>query len=70
MEINMIPPVGPFKVNRSEGEEPKRKKYFHIKGKIETVREENGKYVIMVTSEEPSFKVEGIAGENVLLSSL
>ena len=70
MEINMIPPVGPFKVERSNGKEPVRKKYFHIKGKIEAVRSENGQYVITVTSKEPSFKVEGLAGELVLLSSL
>ena len=66
----MIPPVGPFKVDRSTENDLPRKKYFHIKGKIESVRKENGKYVIMVTSEEPSFKVEGIQGEKVLLSSL
>jgi len=70
MEIHMIPPVGPFRVDRSDGKEQIRKKYFHIKGKIETVRKEDGKYVITVTSEEPSFKVEGLQGENVLLSSL
>ncbi|PLX70069.1 MAG: hypothetical protein C0603_03785 [Denitrovibrio sp.] len=70
MEISMIPPVGPFKVQRSDGKEPERKKYFHVKGKIEAVVNENGKYVITVTSEEPSFKVEGLAGELVLLSSL
>ncbi|MGD9809426.1 MAG: hypothetical protein AB7E76_13645 [Deferribacterales bacterium] len=70
MEISMIPPVGPFKVNRSEVNEPERKKYFHIKGKIESVKKDDGKYVITVTSEEPSFKVEGIAGEKVLLSNL
>jgi len=70
MEINMIPPVGPLKVERSTGKAPERKKYFHIKGKIEAVRNEDGKYVITVTSEEPSFKVEGLQGEKVLLSSL
>lgn len=70
MEINMIPPVGPFKVERDKDSEAKRKKYFHIKGKIETVKREDGKYVIVVTSEEPPFKVEGILGEKVLLSSL
>ncbi len=58
MEINMIPPVGPLKVKRSDGKEAPRKKYFHIKGKIEAVRNDNGKYVITVTSDEPSFKVE------------
>jgi len=70
MEISMIPPVGPLRVKRSDGKEPERKKYFHIKGKVESVKQEDGKYVIMVTSEEPTFKVEGIAGENVLLSNL
>jgi len=70
MEINMIPPVGPLKVEREKDAEGKRKKYFHLKGKIETVQRENGKYVIVVTSEEPPFKVEGILGEKVLLSSL
>lgn len=70
MEINMIPPVGPFKVERSKDEEKPRKKYFHIKGKIEGLKREDGKYIITVTSEEPGFKVEGILGENVLLSSL
>lgn len=70
MEINMIPPVGPFKIERAKENEQPRKKYFHIKGKIESVKKENGKYVIMVTSEEPSFKVEGLQGEKVLLSSL
>lgn len=70
MEISMIPPVGPLKVKRSEGKETERKRYFHIKGKIEAVKQADGKYVITVTSEEPSFKIEGIAGENVLLSNL
>jgi len=70
MEINMIPPVGPLKVERSEDKEKQRKKYFHIKGKIETVKKDSGRYVIVVTSEEPSFKIEGIDGENVLLSNL
>jgi len=70
MEINMIPPVGPFKVDRSKDKDAQRKKYFHIKGIIEVVKQENGKYIITVSSEEPSFKVEGIQGEKVLLSSL
>lgn len=70
MEINMIPPVGPFKVERSKENEQVKKKYFHIKGKIESIKKEDGRYVIMVTSEEPSFKIEGIQGERVLLSSL
>lgn len=70
MEINMIPPVGPFKVDKDKDFDGKRKKYFHIKGKIEAVKREDGKYVIVVTSEEPPFKVEGIMGEKVLLSSL
>lgn len=70
MEINMIPPVGPFRVDKGKDSDQPRKKYFHIKGKIEGVRQENGKYVITVTSEEPSFKIEGIMGEKVLLSSL
>jgi len=70
MEINLIPPVGPFKVERSDEKEPPRKRYFHIKGKIETVKNENGQYLIVVSSNEPGFKIEGISGENVLLSSL
>ncbi|PLX66340.1 MAG: hypothetical protein C0602_11790 [Denitrovibrio sp.] len=70
MEINMIPPVGPFRTERDKDAEGKRKKYFHIKGRIENIKNENGKYVIIVTSEEPPFKVEGIQGEKVLLSSL
>jgi hypothetical protein len=70
MEINMIPPIGPFKVDRHKEKIHERKKYFHIKGKVQSVKNENGKYVITVTTEEPSFKVEGLEGENVLLSSL
>lgn len=70
MNINMIPPVGPMKVERSKSDEQEKRKYFHIKGKVESVQKGDGKYVITITTEDPSFKVEGIEGQKALLSSL
>jgi hypothetical protein len=66
----MIPPVGPFKVEKSKDKEQTKRRYFHIKGKIEKVVKDGDKYVITFTSEEPSFKIEGIEGEKALLSNL
>jgi len=70
MNINMIPPVGPFKVEKSEQNQQAKRRYFHIKGKVEKVAKEGDKYVITITSEDPPFKVEGIEGEKALLSNL
>lgn len=69
MDVNMIPAVGPLKVDRPDGKKENKKKFFNFTGTIQQVRTEGGKTVVVMTADEPAARLEGITGERAQVTN-